>query len=508
MSDKKIVSLDNLKKIISNKKLKGRKVVLCHGVFDLLHIGHIKHFNEAKKFGDFLIATVTPDAYVNKGPNRPVFSCDLRLQALAALESIDYVSENQWPSAIETIKYLKPNIYCKGPDYQRHNEDITGKIEEEEKAIMSIGGKMRFTSDITFSSSNILNKFGNIYNKNQISLLKKIKTNYDYNKIKSLIDNLKKLKVLLIGETIIDQYIFCEVLGKSGKEPVLALRDLKLQQYSGGASAIARHLSDFCGSITFLSMLGENKEHENFVKENLSKNIKTAYIYKKGSPTIIKKRYVDDINNNKILGVYSINDNKLNKKNEEQFQKNLLKLIPKHDLVIVADFGHGFISKSAAKIISKKSKSMALNAQINAANIGYHTMDKYEQVQCIVINETELRHQFREKEGSLIPLMKKLSIKHKTRNVVVTQGKDGAILYNSKSGKIEVCPAFASSIIDKVGAGDAMLALLSISLHKGYDKNISLFIGSLAAAQSVESIGTGKAVNKKQMLKTIQHLLK
>ena len=151
---------------------------------------------------------------------------------------------------------------------------------------------------------------------------------------------------------------------------------------------------------------------------------------------------------------------------------------------------------------------MALNAQINAANIGYHTMDKYEQVQCIVINETELRHQFREKEGSLIPLMKKLSIKHKTMNVVVTQGKDGAILYNSKSGKIEVCPAFASSIIDKVGAGDAMLALLSISLHKGYDKNISLFIGSLAAAQSVESIGTSKAVNKKQMLKTIQHLLK
>ena len=123
------------------------------------------------------------------------------------------------------------------------------------------------------------------------------------------------------------------------------------------------------------------------------------------------------ITNNKILGVYSINDDKLNKKNEEQFQKNLLKLIPKHDLVIVADFGHGFISKSAAKIISKKSKSMALNAQINAANIGYHTMDKYEQVQCIVINETELRHQFREKEGSLIPLMKKLSIKHKTMNV-------------------------------------------------------------------------------------------
>jgi len=508
MSDKKILSLDNLKKIISNKKLKGKKIVLCHGVFDLLHIGHIKHFNEAKKLGHYLVVTTTPDSYVNKGPGRPVFSSNLRLQALAALESIDYVSENKWPSAVETIKYLQPNIYCKGPDYQRYNEDITGKIEEEEKAIRSIGGKIKFTNDITFSSSNILNKFGSIYNESQASLLKKIKANYNYNKIKLLIDSLKKLKVLIVGETIIDEYIFCEALGKSGKEPVLAIRDLKSQQYAGGASVIARHLSDFCGSITFLSMLGETREHERFVKENFSKNVKTTFIYKKGSPTIVKKRYVDDINNNKVLGVYSINDDELNKTNEEQFQKNLLKLIPRHDLVIVADFGHGFISRSSAKIISKKSNSIALNAQVNAANIGYHSMDKYEKIQCIVINEAELRHQFREKKGSLIPLMKKLSTKHKALNLVVTQGKDGAMLYHRKSDKIEVCPAFASSIIDKVGAGDAMLALLSISLHKSYDKSISLFIGSLAAAQSVESIGNSKAVNKNQMLKTIQHLLK
>ena len=98
MSDKKILSLNNLKKIISNKKLKGKKIVLCHGVFDLLHIGHIKHFNEAKKLGHYLVVTTTPDSYVNKGPGRPVFSSNLRLQALAALESIDYVSENKWPS--------------------------------------------------------------------------------------------------------------------------------------------------------------------------------------------------------------------------------------------------------------------------------------------------------------------------------------------------------------------------------------------------------------------------
>ena len=74
------------------------------------------------------------------------------------------------------------------------------------------------------------------------------------------LEKIKKLKVLIIGETIIDQYIFCEALGKSGKEPILVLRDLETQKYLGGALAIARHLSDFCNNVSLLSFLGEDNE--------------------------------------------------------------------------------------------------------------------------------------------------------------------------------------------------------------------------------------------------------
>ena len=137
-----------------------------------------------------------------------------------------------------------------------------------------------------------------------------------------MIESFNKLKVLVIGETIIDQYYFCEAMGKSGKEPVLVLRDINMEQYAGGSAAIARHLSSFCKSVTLLSMLGEKREFESYLKKNLPKNIKYDFIYKKGSPTIIKKRFVEDLNKRKVLGVYNLNDDLLSKKMRLNLTKN------------------------------------------------------------------------------------------------------------------------------------------------------------------------------------------
>ena len=163
----KIINLKELSKIFSELRSEGKKIVHCHGVFDLLHIGHIKHFKEAKTFGDVLVVSITPDEFVNKGPNRPAFTTSLRLESLSALESVDYVVANNWPTAEEIIKFINPNVYCKGPDYKDHLDDITGKIKDEVDAVISVGGKIMYTDDITFSSSSLLNKFGNLYSKEQ-----------------------------------------------------------------------------------------------------------------------------------------------------------------------------------------------------------------------------------------------------------------------------------------------------------------------------------------------------
>ena len=321
MSSHKILSLEELNEKVKSGQAEGKKMVHCHGVFDLLHIGHIKHFEEAKSFGDALVVTITPDEFVNKGPNRPAFTTTLRLEALAGLESIDFIAANKWSNAVKTIKILQPDIYCKGPDYKDHSDDVTGKINDEEEAVKSVGGEIKYTEDITFSSSNLLNKYGDIYNETQKTFIQKMFNSQDFDKIKSKVDNLQNLKVLVVGETIIDQYVFCEALGKSGKEPVLVLRDLNMEQYAGGAAAIARHLSDFCGTVSLLSMLGEKKEYEDFVLKSLPKNIQSYFVYKEASPTITKKRFVDNISKSKNLGVYSINDSQMNSNNQNQLNQ-------------------------------------------------------------------------------------------------------------------------------------------------------------------------------------------
>jgi rfaE bifunctional protein kinase chain/domain/rfaE bifunctional protein nucleotidyltransferase chain/domain len=504
----KIKNLEELQRIAADLKSKGKKIVHCHGVFDLLHIGHIKHFEEAKSFGDVLVVTITPDEFVHKGPNRPAFTTTLRLEALAALESIDFVSANEWPIAVDTIKMILPDIYCKGPDYKDHKDDVTGKIDDEEKAIKSVGGKIMYTADITFSSSNLLNKFGDVYNKSQKYFIETHLKGRNFEEIKIKIDELQNLNVLVVGETIVDQYVFCEALGKSGKEPVLVLRDLNMEQYAGGAAAIARHLSDFCGTVSLLSMLGEKKEHEQFVLDSLPNNIEPYFIYKKAAPTITKKRFVDYISKSKSLGVYSIDDSQMNGENLNQLHAYLDQLIPKHDLVIVSDYGHGFLSRETAKQISKQSVFTSLNAQINAANIGYHTMNNYNNIDCAIINETELRHELRDRESDIETLMKQLTNNLLIKNMVVTQGTSGATLYSAEDEKYHNCPAFAEKVVDKIGAGDAMLALLSCLLKKGFDPDLSLFVGSLSAAQSVETIGNSVPVNKIKLLKTFSHAIK
>ena len=503
----KIKNLEEISDIVSSLKNQGKKIIHCHGVFDLLHIGHIKHFEEAKKMGDILVVTVTPDHFVNKGPGRPAFTLPLRLEALAALEFIDFVIANKWQTAQEVIKIIQPNIYCKGSDYKNHVDDITGKIDEEERAVSSIGGKISYTDDITFSSSKLLNKYGNLYSHEQDEFLKKISANYSFESINAFIDKMEDLKVLVIGETIIDQYVFCEALGKSGKEPVLVLRDLETQEYLGGALAIARHLADFCHDISVLSFLGEESEYKSFIEKNMEDNIKLNLLNKSNSPTIVKRRFVDHIDRKKILGVYSIDDSDLNESDENKFIDTFDEISKDYDLIIVSDYGHGIITPKIATHISQSKIFISLNAQVNAANIGTHNIRKYFDINCLIINANELQHEMRQREGNLEKLALKLKKAISADYISVTEGKNGAFLVNKDKTSIK-CPGFASEVVDKVGSGDALLALLSICLFYDIGEDLSLFIASIAAAQSVESIGTSRPVSKILLLKTISHFLK
>jgi len=504
----KIQTLTDLRQIISSHQSAGKKVVQCHGVFDLLHVGHIKHLQEAKALGDILIVTVTPDEFVHKGPNRPAFPVSLRLEALAALDAVDFVAANTWESAVETIKFIKPDVYCKGPDYKEHEDDITGKISEEEDAVVLVGGSIRYTSGAMFSSSNLLNEYGNVFDEAQKGFIQSVTSKWSPGQTIDAVESLKDLRVLVLGESIVDQYVFCEALGKSGKEPVLVVRELETQQYAGGAVAIAHHLADFCQKVTLLSMLGEDGQYEEFLRGGMPDNVSARFLRKRGAPTIVKKRFVDTVSHNKTMGVYSLDDSPLESDEEEELSVLLDQLIRAHDLLIVSDYGHGFISPKIAKLVSTAGVFCSLNAQINAANIGYHTMKNYSGVDCAIINEGELRHELRDRQSLVTPLAEQLLKSLRSQHLVVTQGSNGASLYTANHDRVHTCPAFAGKVVDKVGSGDALLALLSCCLYNQVDLDVALLIGSLAAAQVVETVGNSQTVNKPQLLKALQSMAK
>ena len=503
---KKICSLEEVIRKIKNSRKKNFLIGLSHGVFDLLHLGHVTHFNEAKKKVDILIASVTSDQHVSKGPGRPFFNQAQRMEMISNLETVDYVVLSESDSSLGVIKSVKPNIYFKGPDYKDNSKDFTKKIIEENNLVKRIGGATYYTSSKKYSSTNLLQKF-QFVKKNDSVTIKKIKKNFSFDKIKELIDDLHKIKPLVLGETIIDQYVFCEALGKSGKEPTLVLRDLSEEFYLGGAGAIANHLSSFCKKTFFLTFLGQNKDKIKFIKKNIKSGINLNYIEKKESPTIIKKRYLDNISKHKLLGVYTLNDKMISHQENKSLSKKFLKINKITDLTILSDYGHGFIGKKFAQEVIKKSRFISVNAQINASNFGHHSLDGYKNVNFMIINESELRHEMRERDVNVFSLAKKLSKKLNIKYLAVTRGSEGAILYYNRKNLFYNTVAYADTVIDKVGAGDAMLSILSLCLFKKIDIDLSLLIASFCAVQSVKTIGNKSSLNKLNLLKDIFHFL-
>ena len=504
---KKIYQIDQLIKKINFEKRRNKKIVHCHGVFDLVHVGHIKHFQEAKKVGDFLVVSITSDKYVNKGLGRPIFGENLRAEFLSSISHIDAIYINHQPTSEKLISLIKPNVYFKGPDYKDNKKDRTKNILKEIRSTKRYGGKIVYSNDITFSSSNLINNYFDYYDNNQKKFLNSISKKYDFEFIFNKIDQLRKLKVLLIGETIIDQYIFGEVLGKSGKEPHLVMKEGKKENYLGGAAAIANHLSTFCKEVNFLTFTGKEKDSLNFIKKSLKKNIKVKFFNKKNSPTIIKKRFIDEITQNKLLGVYSLNDEKFKKSSELKFINYIRKYASSCDLILVSDYGHGFISDRAAKILSSTNKFFSLNAQVNASNRGYHSLRKYRNIDNLIINENELRHEMRDKISDIEKMSIKLIKDLKINKLTVTRGNNGAILIE-KNGKSIYSPAFANKVVDKVGAGDAMLVIISLCMKIKMPSDLALFLGSLAGATAVENIGNSKFINKNELLRQIQFSIK
>lgn len=499
-------SLEKLCDCLETQRV-GRKVVYCHGVFDLLHIGHIRHLEQAKSFGELLVVGITQDSLVNKGPGRPAFTEQLRAEALASLEVVDYVLINQTPTAIEPIKSIQPNFYAKGDEYQNLEKDITNNITHEKEAIDSVGGKLVFTNDITFSSSSLINKFISTKSEEVQGFLEGFRDKYSAEKIFEYFEKAKDLNVLVVGEAVIDTYCFTDVIGKAGKEPILVGKHQNTENYLGGSLALANHLSDFCKKITCLTYLGEEREYEDLINAGLKNNVSLRPIYKKDSPTIVKRRYLERYLQQKMFEVYEINDDFLEDEQEQLFLDYLNDQTKDHDLVVVLDYGHGLLTEKSINFLVNSEKFLVVNTQSNAGNMGFNCISKYANADYIAIANRELQLNYRQRHLPLQEQIQRLMEDHAYHKVLITCGKYGANAHYSNADEAFV-PAFVDHVVDRVGAGDAVLAVTSLFAYLDAPAELLAFISNVVGSEAVAIMGNKENIRKVPLKKHISHLLK
>ena len=503
----KITPINRLADGLANLRDQGRRIVHCHGVFDLLHVGHLRYFQEAKAMGDVLVVTLTTDKFVNKGPHRPAFPEQLRAEVLAGLECVDFVAINPHPTAVEAIRLIKPDVYVKGPDYADKSKDVTGKIHEEEAAVKEVGGRIAFTSGEIFSSTSLINQHMSTLPPEVQAYLSDFARRHPAREVLDYVEKARGLKVLLIGEPIIDEYVYCEAIGKSSKEPTLVVKQLSNEKFAGGILAAANHVASFCDEVGVIAQLGTEGSHEAFIESRLKPNVRRLFVHRKNSPTIVKRRFVENYFFLKMLEVYEINDAALNPEEDEALCQMLMEHLPKYDLAIVIDFGHAMLSERARTIIRERAKFLAVNAQCNAGNLGHNALSKYPNAHYMTATETEVRIESRDRHGAIRPLAKEVYEKLGCRRLAVTRGKNGCLLCDPNDGLIEI-PAVAGKVVDRIGAGDAFLSVSALLAAQGAPMEVVGFAGNAAGALAVATVANRDAIDRVAYVKQIESLLK
>ena len=499
--------IDELASTLGTARAEGRKIAHCHGVFDLLHIGHIRHFEQARKMADLLVVTLTPDRYVNKGPGRPVFNEQLRAEAIAALDCVDYVAINRWPMAVETIQLLRPDYYVKGAEYSESETDRTGGITLEAEAAKSVGAQLTFTDDITFSASNLINHYLEVFPKEVSAYLAGFSSRYSSNDVLGYLEGARTLKTLVVGETIIDEYLYCETLGKSGKEPVLAARHVRSEKFAGGTVAVANHVGAFCERVGLLTRLGRVDSQEEFIQEKLDPKVDRLFLYTEDQPTIVKRRFVETYPFQKLFELYVMDDGDANPAEDRALCARLEQELPGYDLVVVADFGHGMLGPEAVDILSSKARFLAINTQVNAGNRGYNTVSKYPRADYICVSENELRLDVQSRRRSLRDIVQEVSDRLACDKMVITRGEAGNLCYGRDEGFFEV-PAFALNVVDRIGAGDAVFSATAPCAAQGAPMEVVGLIGNAAGAEAVATVGHRTSLQRVPMFRHIESLLK
>ena len=455
--------------------------VLVTGRFNVLHTGHIRLLRYAKEVGTNLIVGVEGDEYIGSGNYIPE---NLRLEGVSNLSMVDkaFIFNEKIESV---LKKIKPDIVVKGKEHENN-------FNEEEKILNELGSKLLFSSgEMFFSIVKTLEKDNNIFNLAKPESYLKRHSIINENLAK-ILKKFKQLKICVIGDTIVDEYVMCEPLGMSQEDPTIVVTPIENQKYLGGAGIVASHAKGLGGEVDFISVIG-NDETGKFVSKKLKKyQVKSNLIIDPERPTTLKQRF--RCKEKTMLRVSHLQQTTISKDIQDKILKIIENNIKNYDLLVFSDFNYGCLpQKLVDKItaIAKINKVFLCADSQSSSQFG--DVSRFKNMNLITPTEREARLAARDINSGLVILCDQLLTATKAQNIILKLGENGILIQKNKKKEGEFftdkITAINKSAIDTAGAGDSLLICTAMALRVGADIWESSYLGSLAAGIQVSRLG-------------------
>lgn len=491
----KILSRPELLARRAEARAAGRTVVMCHGCFDIVHPGHIRHLRQARAMGDLLLVSITGDAQISKGAGRPLIPQELRAENLAALDLVDWVHIDGDATALELLREVQPDVYIKGREYESNGDP---RFRAEREAVESAGGRVVFSSgDVVFSSTAIigaLEQSADPFHARLTTLLEDPELSDA--SIASLVERFRGKRITVVGEPIIDSYILCDRPDVAGESPILTLRPLETRSYDGGAAIIARHIASMGGAPTLVTALPVGDEADELVRRLRADGVEVLGLPVRGE-LAQKQRFV--VGAQKVVKVDRVQPMLLDAGQRDALI-GLAASAGRADGAIVADFGLGLLTRET---IAGLRRELAKRCPFIAGDVSGRRADlaAMRGFDLLTPSEHELRAATHRFDEALPMVVAQMLCGSSMGRMIVTMGAEGAIGFEPLDAsavegdafatalKAEHVPSLAPAAVDALGCGDSLLATATLALVSGGSMRAAAFLGSVAAAVQARRFG-------------------
>ena len=461
---------------------KGARIVFVSGNFNIVHPGHLRLLRFARECGDFLVVGVTRDS----APAVTVPAA-MRLEGVSAIGIVDYAFLlDERPESF--ISKLRPDVVVKGKEYEdRHNP--------ERSAIESYGGTLLFGSgEVSFSSLDLLQReflqinFSSI--EKPLDFVKR--HGFSFQDLIGIVRSFRKLKIVVIGDLIVDEYINCDPLGMSQEDPTIVVTPIRCDRFVGGAGIVAAHGRGLGASVEYFCVAGKDTTAA-FAEETFEKfEVSNHFVVDESRPTTLKQRY--RASGKTLLRVSHLRQHDISRELADAMFERVAPALTGCDLLIFADFNYGCLPQSLVDRLVTRCKEVGITMVADSqASSQVGDVSRFRGMRLLTPTEHEARLAVRDFSSGLVVLAEDLRRKAAAQQLFITLGAEGLLIHAPARGGGEFMtdrlPAFNTSPKDVSGAGDSLFTCASMALAVGADIWCSAYLGCLAAACQVSRVG-------------------